>query len=104
MKLLTAEIRRKLPPIGATEDKPDPKAVVKFFTPWTGWTWYATEFDGRDLFFGLVDGHEVGLGHFSLAELESVKGPFGLKIERDRGWKPTPLSEVRKSVDARRAG
>lgn len=59
------------------------KVIAKFFTPWTNWTWYATEFDGNDLFFGLVDGHEKEWGYFSLRELESVSGPFGLKIERD---------------------
>jgi hypothetical protein len=46
-------------------------------------TWYATEFDGEDLFFGLVDGLEKEFGYFSLSELESVDGPFGVGIERD---------------------
>jgi len=32
----------------------------------------------------LVDGYEKELGYFSLEELESVKGSFGLGIERDR--------------------
>jgi hypothetical protein len=35
------------------------------------------------MFFGLVEGHEKELGYFNLSELQSVKGPFGLKIERD---------------------
>ena len=41
---------------------------VKFFTPWTSWTWYGIEFDGEDLCFGLVDGHEEELGYFSLSD------------------------------------
>ena len=85
MKLLTKEILKKLPKLYATEDvaPADKVAVVKFFTPWTSWTWYAVEFDGEDQFFGFVDGQEKEWGYFSLAELESIKGPFGLKIERD---------------------
>ncbi|KKL93186.1 hypothetical protein LCGC14_1877210, partial [marine sediment metagenome] len=95
MMILTQEIRKRLPPIRSQEHVEDPIVQVKFFTPWTNWTWYAIEFDGEDEFFGLVQGHEVELGYFSLKELESVRGPFGLNIERDRHFEPTPLSKVR---------
>lgn len=85
MKLLTQEIRQKLPKLGATEKVPSAEkvCVVKYFQPWGSWTWYAVEFDGKDTFFGLVDGFELEWGYFSLSELQSVKGPFGLTIERD---------------------
>lgn len=84
MELLDAENRALLPPLYAGE-KLGLKTIapVKFFTPDSGWTWYPTEFDGEDLFFGLVSGLAVELGYFSLAELEEVRGPFGLPIERD---------------------
>ena len=72
--------------------------VVKFFTPDSYWTWYATEFDGTDTFFGLVDGQEQELGYFSLKELEDARGPLGLPIERDLHFDPTPLSEVRDNI------
>jgi hypothetical protein len=95
MKLLTKEISRKLPPLYSQEDKGS-KAVahVKFFTPDAGWTWYATEFDGQDTFFGLVDGQDKELGYFSLSELSSVHGPMGLPIERDLHWRPRTLEEI----------
>jgi len=95
MKLLTQQIRRKLPPLGSQEPL-GPKAVahVKFFTPDSNWTWYATEFDGQDTFFGLVDGHEKELGNFSLSELHSARGPLGLAIERDLYWDPKTLEEI----------
>lgn len=66
------------------------------FHPLTQWTWYATEFDGNDLFFGLVVGHETELGYFSLSELESI-GTNGrtLPVERDLYFKPQPLSRCR---------
>lgn len=95
MKLLTKEIRKQLPPLYANEEVPDPMVVVKFFDPQSGWTWFATEFDGEDTFFGLTVGHEAELGYFSLGELQSYKGRFGLGIERDLHFRPKPLSEIR---------
>jgi len=96
MELLTKEIREKIPKLYATENIPleDKVAVVKYFTPWTSWTWYGVEFDGEDRFFGLVDGLEREWGYFSLSELKSVSGPLGLKIERDLYFEPTKIKEI----------
>lgn len=95
MKLLTQEIRRKLPALYSQEGKGGKAIVqVKFFTPDSSWTWWVTEFDGEDAFFGLVEGHERELGYFSLKELESVRGPMGLPIERDLYWTPKTLEEI----------
>ena len=94
MKLMTADLRTQLPQLYSQEEVDDTKAIAKYFTPDANWTWYATEFDGKDTFFGLVDGLEKELGYFSLAELESVKGPFGLGVERDLWFEPTPVSEL----------
>jgi hypothetical protein len=97
MKLLTKEIRKRLPPLYSQDNKGlDPVAHVKFFTPDASWTWYAAEFDGDDTFFGLVDGFEKELGYFSLSELQSVRGRLGLPVERDLYFKPTPLKELMK--------
>lgn len=95
MKLLTKENLKNLPALGANEDKENPLAVVKFFTPWTGWTWYASEYNPETgEFFGLVHGVEKEYGYFTLQELESLRGPLGLKVERDRWFTPTPLKEL----------
>ena len=95
MKLLTKEIKRRLPPLGSQEDKGlEARAHVKFFTPDGGWTWYATEFDGEEMFFGLVAGFEKELGYFRLSELEQVRGRLGLPIERDRYFRPTTLRKL----------
>ena len=45
-------------------------------------------------FFGLVDGHEKELGDFLLSELEEVRGPMGLPIERDLHWQPKTLADI----------
>ena len=94
MMLLTKANRKALPALGTTADATDPVAVVKFFNPTGSWTWYATEFDGTDTFFGLVDGHVKELGYFSLSELAAFRGRWGLGIERDRHFTPTPLSKL----------
>ena len=108
MKLLTQEIRRKLPALGSQEEQGGRAiAWAKFFTPWAGFTWWATEFDGEDRFFGLVDGHERELGYFSLSELQNVQGPMGLAIERDLYWKPKALEEIAPEMfqeDTRKGG
>ena len=97
MKLLTKAILKKLPPLYATDEQGDDAIVqVKFFTPDAQWTWLATEFDGEDIFFGLVVGLETELGYFSLSELRQVRGRFGLPIERDMHFKPRSIGEVRK--------
>jgi len=95
MKLITREIKSILPKLYEQDNKGlNAIAYVKFFTPDSSWTWYATEFDGKDVFFGLVDGFCKELGYFSLSELESVRGPYGLKIERDLYFEPTTLKDL----------
>ena len=114
MKLMPQKLRDKIPSLYA-EDGKEGRTIVyaKFFTPSSNWTWYVTEavaileddsevslkeLDGRAFvdvrFFGLVDGHARELGYFSLRELESVRGPFGLPIERDLYWEEVPLKGV----------
>lgn len=94
-ELLPKEIREKLPPLYANEALGlAALALVKYFAPDSNWTWYASEFDGEDLFFGLVSGLEVELGYFSLSELEEVTGPLGLPIERDLYFEPTTLQKL----------
>lgn len=65
----------------------DPQPVVKLFTPDAPATWLLTEIDpdDEDRAHGLCD---LGLGFpelgwVSLAELEALRGPLGLPIERD---------------------
>ena len=107
MMMLTKEIRNRIPKIG-TQDGLGEKAIihVKFFTPWSNWTWYALEGepvldeDGNETdftFFGYVEGLENEYGSFSLNEIGSVRGPIGLRIERDRYFGPQPLSNVKRA-------
>jgi hypothetical protein len=93
--LLDQASREKLPPLYSGEENGlDALAQVKFFTPDSNWTWYASEFDGEDIFFGLVSGLGLELGYFSLKELQELRGPFGLQIERDLHYEPKSLGEL----------
>lgn len=95
MALLTQEIRRKLPPLYSQENTVEPVAQVRFFDSLGDWSWYVLEFDGENLFFGLVLGFERELGYFTLAEFEEVNREAGLeRIQRDLAFKPTKLSLI----------
>ena len=94
MQLLTKDILAKLPRFGATSEEEDPLVICKFFYPDFSWTWYAIEYDGDDLFYGLVDGYEKELGDFRLSELEENRGKLGLPVERDRYFTPCRLSTL----------
>ncbi len=102
MELLNTELRKQLPPLYATEGDADPMVICKFFPPWGNWSYYAIEFDGEDTFFGLVNGFEVELGYFSLSELASAIGPYGLTVERDLYFEPCRLSIIREQCHERR--
>jgi len=99
MMLLTKANLEALPPLGSQDGKgEDAVAQVKFFAPWTSWTWWASEYDpATRTFFGLVEGLETELGYFTLDELESIKGPGGLRVERDLWFKPVPMRELHKN-------
>lgn len=95
--LVPDEIARQLPALYSQEGQGEnANAIVKFFSPWTNWTWYTSEYDpGQRLCFGIVVGHEREFGYFALDELEEIRGPGGLRIERDLYWTPRPLKECR---------
>ena len=92
--LLPDEMASQIPQLYATQNDKDPMAVLKWFTPDSSWTWYVCEYSPDErLCFGLVIGHERELGYFSLDEIESVRGPFGLAIERDLYFESKPVSQ-----------
>lgn len=87
-RLLTTELRERLLSNGRLPVS-DLPPIVKFFNPAGAGAWLATELaSDEDTLFGIAD---LGfgcpeIGSFSLTELESIKLPFGLRIERDLGF------------------
>jgi hypothetical protein len=99
MKLLTKKIESKLKPsYGTEEDGWNAIAQVKFFSIANDWRWFATEFDGLDTFFGLVQGFEIELGYFSLAELQSAKWRGIGAVERDLSFQPQSLLVIKQKL------
>ena len=96
MQLLPGYVTKRLPPLYSAENKKDPMVKCKFFLPMTKWTWYVLEFDGEDTFFGYVVGDYNELGYFSLSELKSIEGHWGLGVERDLYFRPQRLSEIKR--------
>jgi hypothetical protein len=95
VSLLTPELADQLR-ANARLREPDAVPVVNLFTPAGPGTWLSTELDeDGDTLFGLAD---LGmgfpeLGSFSLAELQALRLPFGLAIERDLSFSTKlPLS------------
>lgn len=89
MKLITKEQQSKMLDQGRANAERaggiDFPPVVKLFTPDANATWLLTEIDPEnpDLAFGLCDLGHPELGWVSLSELASVRGAFGLPVERD---------------------
>ncbi len=99
MKLLTQAIRKKLPKIYDTESIPleEKPIICKFFNPIGSGNWYVIEGEQKEddfIFFGLVDLQEQEFGYFSLKELESIRLPLGMKIERDIHFEDYKIKDI----------
>ncbi len=108
MKLLTKSIERKLRKnheLSQQSDELGIKPVLKVFDPSGSATWLFTELDDEGRLFGLCD---LGrgfpeLGYADLAELQAIRGRFGIGLERDRYFKASmTLNEY--SNEARKEG
>lgn len=98
MKLITKAVEKELAkyPLYSQDSKGDNAiAVCKFFLQ--GYTWYVLEAEKNDddyEFFGIIVGQHTEYGYFTLSQLESVTGQWGLRVERDRGFKPTKVKDL----------
>ena len=88
MKLFTKEIVTKLQRAGTNNTRP----ICKLFAPWGAQTWLITGIeDGilygyADLGMGCVEWGSVS----TINEMESIRGPFNLRIERDLHFSDDP--------------
>lgn len=89
MKLLTKEIEEKFNkhPLGSQDGLgKDAEVLVKYFNPCGAGTWLITEAEKVEddwILYGYCHLTEWEWGTVSLNELQSIKGPFGIGIERD---------------------
>ena len=90
MKLMTKELEQLFAkyPLYSQEDRGyDATVVVKYFNPCGLGTWLITEGEKQEdddwIFFGYCHIFEWEWGYVTLKELQQIKLPFGLTIERD---------------------
>lgn len=88
--LMTKELEKEFAkyPIGFQDGKGmNAKVVVKYFNPCGIGTWLITEGEKQEngdwLLFGYCHLFEWEWGYVTLSELEAVRLPFGLSIERE---------------------
>lgn len=93
MELLTDKIKEKIElyPMGSQDGKGlEAKVIVKYFNPLGAGTWFITEgekLENNDyILYGychLGDDNCAECGEILLSDLQSIKLPFGMSIERD---------------------
>ena len=101
MKMLTKKIESDLAkyPLYSQDGKgKDAVVICKFFNPCGAGTWYVLEGEKQEngdwMFFGIVDLYEREYGYFTLSQLQEVRLPFGLKIERDMHFGKCKVSDL----------
>ena len=97
MKLLTKELADRFKKVGSQDELEGKNVLVicKFFNPAGAGTWYATEYNPQSkCFYGYAIIHEGEWGYFSLEELETLRFPMGLKIERDLYFKEEKFFDI----------
>lgn len=106
MKLITQKILEQFAKQGDTSQKSTSEIIVylKIFNPYGAQTWFIYEYDPESeiawCFADLGDKEMAELGTVSMAEIKQVKvPPFGFPLERDKFWKPCPLSEILKEYE-----
>ena len=95
-----------LPKPYTQQSRSDDEAIAYLkFTANNGWEWYVLEYDGKDKFYGLVYGHALERGYFSLNEIanitdESKNVPPYPVVRRDQSFMPTSLANVVQTIQA----
>ena len=94
MKLLTKDIINKATKQYSRNSDMEQMVVAKFFNPAGRGTWYLMNMEDENYCWGICHIYEWEVGSFSIKQLESFPLPWGLKVERDRSFKPVKASEL----------
>ena len=92
MKLMTKSIKEKAVKQFDEGSDMEQKVVAKFFDAMGGWKWFLMNMDDSDgdYCWGIVQGHEVEMGSFSMSELQSMSP----RIQRDLYFEPMKAKDV----------
>ena len=95
MKLMTKAIQEKAEKQYDLGSDLEQKVVAKYFDPAGNWKWFLmNKHKDDDYCWGIVKGNAIEMGSFSIKELENIRLPFGLTIERDTSFKPMKAQDV----------
>lgn len=97
MKLITKAIEAAFAKQGDTSQKSmaDIMIVAKYFNPMGAGTWYLYEHLEDDIYMGFVTlgyPEDAECGTVSMTELQELRLPFGLGIERDMHFDPLSMT------------
>ena len=88
---MTKEIKEKAQKQYDEGSDMEQKVVAKFFDPMGSWKWFLMNMHKDDDYcWGIVKGHEVEMGSFSIKELQSMSP----RIQRDLYFEPVKAKDV----------
>ena len=88
---MTKEIKEKAQKQFDDGSDMEQMVVAKYFDAMGGWKWFMMNMDKVEYYcWGIVKGHEVEMGSFSIKELQSMSP----RIQRDLYFEPVKASEV----------
>ena len=88
---MTKEIKKKAQKQFDDGSDMEQMVVAKYFDAMGGWKWFLMNMHkDEDYCWGIVKGHEVEMGSFSIKELQSMSP----RIQRDLYFEPVKASEV----------
>lgn len=94
--LLPRFVRAKLPKLYSQEGNKNPMVYLKLFSPYSSYTLYVTEFDGKDTFFGYVkNGMGSEWGYSSFKELATANRNGLPLVERDMYFTPKKFKDIK---------
>ena len=99
MKLMTKEIQKKAEKQYDLGSDMEQMVVAKFFDPMGSWKWFLMNKHKDDNYcWGIVKGISVEVGSFNIEELQNLKLPFGMAVERDLYFEPMKAKDVLKKL------
>ena len=88
---MTKEIKEKAQKQFDDGSDMEQMVVAKYIDAMGGWKWFLMNMDkDEDYCWGIVKGHEVEMGSFSIKELQSMSP----RIQRDLYFEPVKASEI----------
>jgi len=88
---MTKEIKRTAQKQYIEGSDMEQKVVAKYFDPVGSWKWFLMNMDkDGDYCWGIVKGHAVEMGSFSMAELKSMQP----RLQRDLYFEPMKAKDV----------